>query len=121
MAVHCSRSAVEQGTSEEASASTRSDDNGRRGTKQGRHGGYREVPLYDSVEAVERIGVVVDGAAHAIGLDERVAATHHITLAALLLGLRVTRQRVLSLDKRDVSSMKTLCNTSIIKMLKSIN
>lgn len=55
---------------------------------------HGHVLLDDRVETVNVVGVIVDGPAATVGLDQAVAALDYVTVAHLLLVLGVTGQRV---------------------------
>ena len=61
---------------------------------------------YDCVESVYGIGGVLDDTTRTVGLDERVATLNEITVAALLLRLEVTGDRVLDIVRVTVLGMR---------------
>lgn len=65
------------------------------GDRCGHDGGDGEFSVYDGVEAVEGVSVVVDSPAGTVRLDQTVGALHDVTVTSLVLRLRVTGQSVL--------------------------
>ena len=53
------------------------------------------LPVDDSVESVDGVSSILDGARRSVGLQQAVAALHDATVSRFMLRLRVACQRVL--------------------------
>lgn len=77
-----------------------------RGSVDGLNDGRSERGLADhSVESVDGIGSVVDGATGAVGFGQRVLAGHHVSVTGLVLVLVVTSNGILDIVGEGVLGM----------------
>lgn len=74
------------------------------------NGGSERGLADDRVESVDGIGGVVDGASGAIGFGERVLASHHISVAGLVLVLVVSGHGILDVVGEGILGMGVVLN-----------
>ena len=67
---------------------------------------HQRAALHDGAESVDRVSCVQDGPHCAVGLHQAVAALDDVSVAALLLALRVAGQCVSNMVREGVLGMR---------------